>query len=246
MGHKAFKLTVLLLIGLALIYPGSQSGQVRMNGHGATAPYDNAIGLYTRLADSSLNAEAFRIAFLGYRKLVAKGFAKKGDVITIVDFSKPSSDQRFFVIDPVNQQIIYKTLVAHGRNSGDLYACGFSNRPQSYKSALGFYITDSPYRGSQGYSLLMNGVDTGFNENARKRAIVIHGADYVSEKYIAQYGRLGRSFGCPALPQEINAPIIDLIKGGSVVFCYYPDDRYIRNSKIVSEAVRESLYALWF
>jgi hypothetical protein len=243
MAHKALILTAILLIGFSLIYPGSPSGQVT-----DFLPDDNlnSAGLYALINDTSLNPEAFRIGYMGYQTLVATGSARKENVITIIDFSRPSSEERLYVIDPAIHSVIYKTLVAHGRNSGDLYAQSFSNRPQSHQSALGFYITDSPYLGGQGYSLLINGVDTGFNDNARKRSIVIHGADYVSNQYIKRYGRLGRSFGCPALPEEVNAPIIDLIKDGSVVFCYYPDDHYIRNSKVVGNAIRETLSALWF
>jgi hypothetical protein len=129
--------------------------------------------------------------------------------------------------------VIFKTLVAHGRNSGELYADRFSNRPQSHQSALGFYITGSPYQGGQGYSLLMSGVDTGFNENARKRAIVIHGAHYATNQYVEHYGRLGRSFGCPALPPDQNKSVIELIRDGSVIFSYYPDANYVCHSKIL-------------
>ena len=195
------------------------------------------------LDDSSLNPRAFQLAMFGYRSLMAKGLVTKDSLLTIIDFSRPSSDNRFYVIDLQSGTILFNTLVAHGRNSGELFAQHFSNRAQSHQSALGFYITGSHYKGSQGYSMLLNGVDTGFNDNARKRAIVIHGASYATQRYIELYGRLGRSYGCPALPPDVNTPVIDLIKDGSVVFGYYPDDDYFNRSCILGSLKAVSLSA---
>jgi len=233
MGYKAFVLAAVLLLVSSLIYPGSQSGQ-----DNPFLPYPNPMELYVgsiyaSLNDSSINPEAFKLGVIGHQSLIRKGIVSKDNLITVIDYTLPSSEKRFYVIDLISKSIVFKTLVAHGRNSGELYASQFSNRPQSHQSALGFYITGSPYYGGQGFSLLMNGVDTGFNENARKRSIVIHGADYVTHKYIERNGRLGRSFGCPALPPDQNESVIDLIKDGSVIFSYYPDDQYFSNSRVL-------------
>jgi hypothetical protein len=141
---------------------------------------------------------------------------------------------RFFVINLHNNRVIYKTLVAHGRNSGDLYANRFSNQMQSHESALGFYITGKSYQGGQGYSLQLQGVDTGYNDHSQIRGIVIHAANYATHDYVTQYGRLGRSFGCPALPPELSRPIINLIKDGSVIFSFYPDRSYFNHSVILN------------
>jgi hypothetical protein len=194
--------------------------------------------MYSVLGDSTLNPEAFRLALQGQQILAKKGHLHKVNLLTLIDYSLPSTEKRFFVIDLVKKRIVFKTWVAHGRNSGELYATQFSNKPQSHQSALGFYTTGKPYVGRQGYSMLMNGIDTGYNDNARGRSIVMHGATYVTNAFIEKNGRLGRSFGCPALPQELNAAIIDLIRDGSVVLGYYPDERYLNGSRILSDDVR--------
>jgi hypothetical protein len=233
MAYRQIICTLLIFLGVSAAYTGSQPAVVE-----SMPLFDTfAADIYNSLGDYSLNSTAFSLALLGQKSLIGKGLVQKTNLLTVIDFSRPSNETRFFVIDLFSRKIIFKTLVAHGRNSGDLYASRFSNKPQSHESALGFYVTGDPYIGGQGYSLLMCGMDTGYNDNARQRAIVIHGADYVTEKYIQRYGRLGRSFGCPALPPDINRSIIDKIKEGSVVFGYYPDDRYIRNSRILSQAM---------
>jgi hypothetical protein len=169
----------------------------------------------------------FNTAILGYRKI--DNIRKKG-ILTIIDFSKPSTDKRFYVIDIENKRLIYKCLVAHGKNSGDLYASDFSNKMESLKSSLGFYLTGETYKGDHGYSLRLVGLEKGINDNARAREIVIHGAAYVSEDFIRKYGRLGRSWGCPALPAELSKEIIDKISNGSCLFIYGDDNFYRENS----------------
>jgi len=190
---------------------------------------------YLLLDEPALNPDAFRVGMIGYFSLRSKGMVKNDSLLTIIDYTLPSSVHRFFVINLQINRVVYKSLVSHGRNSGELYASRFSNRKQSHQSALGFFLTAEPYRGGQGYSLLLNGVDTGYNDLSRARAIVVHGADYATGKYITRYGRLGRSFGCPALPPDINTPVINLIRDGSVLFSYFPDAGYLRNSVILRQ-----------
>ena len=149
--------------------------------------------------------DVFNTAILGYRKI--DNIRKKG-ILTIIDFSKPSTEKRFYVIDLENKRLIYRCLVAHGKNSGDIYAKDFSNKMESLKSSLGFYMTGETYMGDHGYSLRLVGLEKGINDNARVREIVIHGAEYVSEDFIRKYGRPGRSWGCPALPPELSKEII--------------------------------------
>jgi hypothetical protein len=189
---------------------------------------------YKDLQEKDLNKEAFYIGMLGFRSLCSKGLVLKDSLITIIDYSLPSSQNRFFVIDLHHPKVLYKTLVAHGRNSGELYARSFSNKMQSYQTALGFYLTGSTYHGNQGYSMLLTGVDTGYNDLARRRSIVVHGAPYATKQFLEQYGRLGRSLGCPALPPHLNDAVISLIKEGSVLFSYYPDEVYLNGSPLVS------------
>ena len=197
---KSFALTVVLLLTALLSYPGSQPDAV-INMYSLILDADQQTdSLYHAFNDTTINRSAFTLAIAGYKVLFNKGMVTKANLLTLIDFSRPSNTERFYVMDLSTKKILFKTLVAHGRNSGELYANRFSNGLQSHQSALGFYITGEPYSGGQGYSLLMSGVDTGYNDNARRRAIVIHGAEYVTRKYTEQYGRLGRSLGCPALP----------------------------------------------
>lgn len=171
--------------------------------------------------DKSVSFEVFNIAVTGYLKL---DHIKNKDLITIIDFSKPSTEKRFFVIDLKNKQLLFNCFVAHGKNSGENYANSFSNIPESLKSSLGFYLTAETYSGKHGYSLRLTGLEKGINDNARAREIVIHGAEYVSQEYINKYGRLGRSWGCPSLPLEISKDIIDKISNGSCLYIYGKDN----------------------
>jgi hypothetical protein len=154
----------------------------------------------------------------------------KKNIVSIIDYTRPSTDVRFFVIDIELKKLLYKCLVAHGKNSGDLYAKSFSNDTESLKSSLGFFLTAETYSGNHGYALKLDGLEKNINDNARVREIVIHGADYVSDEFIKKYGRLGKSWGCPALPVDISKEIIDKISGGSLLFIYSDDTYYNRNS----------------
>jgi hypothetical protein len=226
-----------LLVICSLIHPGSWPDQPDQPSHGGEDQFGSAISkVYKSLQEPALNPEAFRMALSGYRSLCAKGLVERDSLITIIDYTLPSSEERFFVINLRQNRIIFKSLVAHGRNSGELYATRFSNRAQSHQSAIGFYITGAPYMGGQGYSMQLTGVDTGYNDKARMRSIVVHGAHYVTPRYVSQYGRLGRSFGCPALPPYVNQEIINCIRDGSVLFSYYPDKEYIRGSVVLGDA----------
>lgn len=167
---------------------------------------------------AQINGKALSFAFQG----IGNYEGVREDRMIIIDFSLPSTQERFFLINPKTGEIIHKKLVAHGQNSGELYANSFSNRSGSHQSSLGFYRTAETYFGKHGYSLRLDGLQYGVNHKARNRAIVIHQADYVSTKFIAEHGRLGRSWGCPALPAEDYKDIIDEIKGGTLVFIYHP------------------------
>jgi hypothetical protein len=152
------------------------------------------------------------------------------DIVSIIDFSKPSIEKRLFILDLKNQKLLHHTYVAHGKNTGANVATSFSNRKGSNQSSLGLYRTGESYQGKHGYSLRLDGLEKGFNDNARSRAVVIHSAWYVSEDFINKHGRLGRSFGCPALPVDVSKEIIDLIKGGSCLYIYADDTNYLENS----------------
>ena len=189
--------------------------------------------IYTSLLDKTLPLEAFELGVKGFIRLQEEGKLNNDSLLTIIDFNKPSDEQRLFIIDLKNRKIVEKSLVAHGKNTGELYARYFSNSPGSRKSSLGFFITDDTYFGRHGYSLRLKGMEPGINNNAFDRDIVFHKANYVSNDFIREYGRIGRSFGCPVLPIEKNDEIINLIKGKSCLFIYYPSHDYLDNSPII-------------
>lgn len=186
------------------------------------------------LTAAGLSKSAFEYALKGYQQLLAKNKLQKTNVITIVDYSLPSTQKRLYVLDMAEGKILFHSLAAHGRNSGLLYASDFSNKPSSLKTSLGFFITGSTYVGGNGYSLKLNGCEKGINDKAMERAIVMHGANYVDEDFAAQNGYLGRSHGCPAIPENISKKLIDVIKNGSCVFLYNPAKNYITHSKILN------------
>lgn len=183
--------------------------------------------------DGVVNPVAFRQAVAGYNKIEQR----KRDILTLIDFSKPSTEKRLFVFDMRQRKLLFSSVVAHGRNSGGNYATSFSNKEGSYKSSLGFYLTESTYQGRNGYSLILEGLEKGINDRARERAIVIHGASYADPSVIPSSGRLGRSLGCPALPQKLSRPIIDAIKGGSVIYIYADQPDYLTQSSILHSIV---------
>lgn len=186
--------------------------------------------LYTEMGlDKFITYDVFRLGYLGFKKIEDR----KKELLSIVDFSMPSTKKRLLVLDMESHKILFNTHVAHGKNSGWNYATAFSNQVGSYQSSLGFYLTENTYLGGNGYSLILEGLEKGFNNKAKERAIVVHGADYCQPYVIASSGRLGRSFGCPALPPSLSRPIIDAIKGGSVLFVYAEDSKYLAQSTLL-------------
>lgn len=196
-----------------------------------TTNIDPCHQLYSKIElDSIVNYEAFEQAMIGYNKLDIKN----KDVITIIDFSKPSTQERLYVIDLKHEKLLFSSVVAHGKKSGENYATAFSNRMGSHQSSLGFYLTENTYKGRNGYSLILNGLERNINDRAKARAVVIHGADYADPSVAESSGRLGRSFGCPALPESINRAVIDVIKGGSLLYIYAKNKKYQTQSSILS------------
>lgn len=180
--------------------------------------------------ENIINYSAFEQAISGYNKIEVKN----KDIITLIDFTKPSTEERFYVLDLKQKKLLYSSVVSHGKNSGLNYATSFSNENGSYKSSLGFYVTGNTYQGKNGYSLVLDGLEKGINDQAKKRAIVIHGATYSNPTVAMSSGRLGRSFGCPALPESLCKPIINAIKGGSLLYIYANDENYLAHSNILT------------
>lgn len=221
-------------------FPGSENGKKMM----ARVKNDSLKASVSVKADlpsphPQLSASLYRLALNGYNKLSAAQKLSR-QLLTIVDFSKPSSEKRLFVIDMAQQKVVLYTLVAHGRNSGEKMATRFSNLDATHQSSLGFYITGGTYMGGNGYSLRLKGLEPGFNDKAERRAIVMHGAPYVSEQVVKSTGRLGRSWGCPAVSQQEHKKIIDLIKGGSCLFIYAPEEAYLSASSFLKDSATRS------
>jgi L,D-transpeptidase catalytic domain len=174
-------------------------------------------------------SEVLKLALRAYRCGRDSG-AFEGPLLTIIDYSLPSTERRLWVIDVDRRRMLFHELVAHGQGSGEDRAVSFSNRPGSHKSSLGIFRTEDTYVGGNGYSLRLDGLEDGVNDRARERLIVLHGADYVEPGFVRANGRLGRSWGCPAVRPEVSRPLIDRIKGGSALFVYYPDREWLRDS----------------
>lgn len=199
----------------------------------AASLYDNEDRIAYLSQKFNINKAAISIAIKGYEKLRELGQISNSMYLTIVDFSKPSNTERFYVIDMLKEQLVIKTLVAHGKNSGALIPSEFSNKMSSLKSSLGFYVTGNTYRGKHGTSLILDGVEKGINDQAKNRAIVLHGANYVSSNLVSDgQTPIGRSFGCPAVPNNKVKSIIATIKGGTCMFVYAPNSEYAQKSML--------------
>ncbi len=206
-------------------------------GSGRNFVTDTKSDLYAqlKLSQLGLSNEAFDLALKGHNKLETEGKLQNLSLLTIIDFSQSSTKKRLYVIDLIKGTLLYNTYVAHGRNTGEEYAKYFSNEEGTHKSSIGFYITENTAKAATvGLSLIIEGVEKGFNDKAMQRAIIMHGADYATEDFIQKHGRLGRSYGCPALPPEWIKPVSETIKGGSCLFIYYPDNSYIRHSSLLN------------
>jgi hypothetical protein len=186
-----------------------------------------------QLESLGLPREVMNLAYKGQQYLNDKGSLSNSEVIAICDFSQPSDKKRLYIIDAKNYRVLFNTYVAHGKNSGLNYAERFSNTHESLQSSLGFYVTKGTYSGKHGLSLKLSGQESGFNDNAEARAVVMHGAEYIgSNRSDAAY--MGRSFGCPAVPQAQSSKVINLLKNGTCLFIYHPTQKYLKGSKILN------------
>ena len=204
---------------------------------GVRAAADDRNDRYARagwVSIGALNPDVFDMA-LG----AASCAERSGDVtaprtLTVIDYSKPSTSKRLWVYDLDKKALLFEDLVAHGSGSGGNFATSFSNLEDSHQTSLGLFVTGQPYTGQNGYSLRLDGLDAGFNDRARERAIVIHGAPYVDEDLARAQGRLGRSWGCPAVRAGIARELIDTVRGGGLLFAYYPDAEWLATSRFLN------------
>jgi hypothetical protein len=188
---------------------------------------------WNRASLGALDEHVFALALGAASCAVQSGAVGDPSTLTVIDYSKPSTEKRLWVFDLRSRALVYEELVAHGRGSGDNLATAFSNSPQSHQSSLGLFETADTYSGKNGYSLRLKGLDAGFNDKALERAIVMHGAPYVSEQAVKSLGRLGRSWGCPALRPAVAHEVIDRIRGTGLVFAYYPDQKWLKSSRFL-------------
>jgi hypothetical protein len=215
------KITALLLAGLAAV---------------STAAQATPATLLSRLsaAAPSANPQVIELALQAHECATAAGVAPRATRLAVIDYSRPSTERRLWVFDLATQKLLYDEYVAHGSGTGDNMARHFSNQDGSHQSSLGLFTTGETYVGGNGYSLRMNGLEPGTNDAARARAIVIHGAPYVNPALAKSQGRIGRSWGCPALRPEVAKQVIDNLKQGQMLFAYYPDKNWLAHSPFLN------------
>jgi hypothetical protein len=189
----------------------------------------NGIGESIQTQTSGLRSEVLGFALRAYECGRARGEIDK-PLLTVIDYSLPSTRKRLWVIDLERRRVLFNELVAHGKQSGEITAESFSNRIGSNKSSLGLFRTSDTYQGRHGYSLNLDGLEPGVNDRAYDRRIVVHGANYVAPEFVSKHGRLGRSLGCPALDPRVSRRLIDEIKGGGALFAFYPDREWLAAS----------------
>lgn len=183
--------------------------------------------------------DLFERAMIGFYKLKCEQKLSDKDLLTIIDFRKSANEKRLWTLDLKTRKVLFHTLVAHGQNTGEVFAEKFSNRKGSHQSSLGFYVTKDTYIGKHGISLKLHGAEPGINDLAEARAIVMHGADYVSEEFIERVGRLGRSHGCPAVPAPLAEEIVTTLAGNTCLFIYYPEYRYLAQTAYYNPEVEQ-------
>jgi hypothetical protein len=233
----------LIIIAFAMVPAGTLDARakssVRVTPDTAVAKVVSSVGRNAAAARSAWNSvslgtvdsNVFDLALGAANCAVRSGAVANPSTLTVIDYSKPSTEKRLWVFDLRSHELVYEELVAHGQGSGGNIPTAFSNDPETHRSSLGLFVTSDTYVGKNGYSLRLDGLDRGFNDHARERAIVMHGAPYVSPEFAQAQGRLGRSWGCPALRAGVARDVIDRVKGGGLVFAYYPDHDWLNGSQ---------------
>jgi hypothetical protein len=220
------------LLSCCIVVPGLSLAGTATAGPPSPGSAEHLIDALHRAAPA-LDRKVLSMAARAMTCSIRRGEPVPAHRLSVIDYSRPSTQPRMWVFDLERQRLLFEELVAHGRNTGENLATRFSNANGSYMSSLGSFVTQESYSGANGYSLRLQGLEPGFNDNARERAIVIHGAPYVSDALIRAQGRLGRSLGCPAVRAAVARPLIDSIRGGSFVFAYYPDPAWLKQSRLL-------------
>lgn len=236
MNKRYLFLVLIFILSTFLYFSNAQTGLSKERQLALKKAELNIKELYNELnaAQYDLSFTAFRYAYIGYQTMKKQHRLNNKELFSIIDFTKDCNSKRFYTIDLEKMKIVYYTYVAHGKKSGERMATSFSDAVESNKSSIGFYITGNTYNGGNGYSLILNGDEKGYNSNLAKRSVVVHAADYANEDYIARNGRMGRSWGCPALPENIYKQVIETIKEKTMIFAYYNDAKYLKTSKYLN------------
>lgn len=226
--------------GSAVVSPATDAPVISADGRAGSlsAAESRAIafeaGAWPASEVDRIDPTVFTLGLKAARCAASSGTVTSPSTLTIIDYSQPSTEPRLWVLDLARRAVIYEELVAHGQGSGGNIPTRFSNEPESHQTSIGLFATDSTYVGRNGYSLKLDGLEPGFNDRARERAIVMHGAPYVNADISKQLGRLGRSHGCPAVREPVARELIDRVKGGGLVFAYYPDRTWLENSRFLT------------
>jgi hypothetical protein len=236
MNKRYLFLVLIFILSTFLYFSNAQTGLSKERQLALKKAELNIKELYNELnaAQYDLSFTAFRYAYIGYQTMKKQHRLNNKELFSIIDFTKDCNSKRFYTIDLEKMKIVYYTYVAHGKKSGERMATSFSDAIESNKSSIGFYITGNTYNGGNGYSLMLHGDEKGYNSNLAKRSVVVHAADYANEDYIARNGRMGRSLGCPALPENIYKQVIETIKEKTMIFAYYNDAKYLKTSKYLN------------
>ncbi|WP_315012516.1 murein L,D-transpeptidase catalytic domain family protein [Capnocytophaga leadbetteri] len=236
MNKRYLFLVLIFILSTFLYFSNAQTGLSKERQLALKKAELNIKELYNELnaAQYDLSFTAFRYAYIGYQTMKKQHRLNNKELFSIIDFTKDCNSKRFYTIDLEKMKIVYYTYVAHGKKSGERMATSFSDAVESNKSSIGFYITGNTYNGGNGYSLILQGDEKGYNSNLAKRSVVVHAADYANEDYIARNGRMGRSLGCPALPENIYKQVIETIKEKTMIFAYYNDAKYLKTSKYLN------------
>ena len=236
MNRRYLFLVLIFILSTFLYFSNAQTGLSKERQLALKKAELNIKELYNELnaAQYDLSFTAFRYAYIGYQTMKKQHRLNNKELFSIIDFTKDCNSKRFYTIDLEKMKIVYYTYVAHGKKSGERMATSFSDAVEYNKSSIGFYITGNTYNGGNGYSLILNGDEKGYNSNLAKRSVVVHAADYANEDYIARNGRMGRSLGCPALPENIYKQVIETIKEKTMIFAYYNDAKYLKTSKYLN------------
>lgn len=236
MNKRYLFLVLIFILSTFLYFSNAQTGLSKERQLALKKAELNIKDLYNELnaAQYDLSFTAFRYAYIGYQTMKKQQRLNNKELFSIIDFTKDCNSKRFYTIDLEKMKIVYYTYVAHGKKSGERMATSFSDAVESNKSSIGFYITGNTYNGGNGYSLILHGDEKGYNSNLAKRSVVVHAADYANEDYIARNGRMGRSLGCPALPENIYKQVIETIKEKTMIFAYYNDAKYLKTSKYLN------------